>query len=66
MTDVVARELCAVSPDLRTFMPGLIELHRQGRLPMERLATCFSFAETNNAVQASLDGRVVKPLLEMG
>ena len=44
---------------------GLMDFCRQGRLPVERLVTRFPFAEINDAVRASLDGRVVKPVLEM-
>ena len=71
VTDVVARGLRVVGANQgdanpRTFIPRLIELHRQGRLPVERLVTCFPFAKINDAVRASLDGRVVKPVLEMG
>ncbi len=49
----------------RTFIPQLIELYRRGRLPVEKITTCFPFAEINQAAAASLNGSVIKPLLMM-
>ena len=48
-----------------TFIPQLIDLHKQGRLPVEKIVTCFDFAEINQAAEASLNGAVVKPVLLM-
>ncbi len=49
----------------RTFIPQLIELYRRGRLPIEKITTCFPFAEINQAAAASLNGSVIKPVLLM-
>ena len=49
----------------RTFIPQLIELYRRGRLPVEKIVTCFDFAQINEAAEASLNGSVVKPVLLM-
>ena len=49
----------------RTFIPQLIELYRRGRLPVEKITTCFPFPEINQAAAASLNGSVIKPVLVM-
>lgn len=49
----------------RTFIPQLIELYRRGRLPVDKITTCFPFAEINQAAAASLNGSVIKPVLLM-
>lgn len=48
------------------FIPELIDLHLQGRLPIDRLITVFPFAQINQAAAASERGEVVKPVLRMG
>ena len=49
----------------QTFIPRLIELHRRGRLPVERLVTNFAFSEINAASAASSKGQAIKPVLHM-
>ena len=49
------------NPDV--FLPKLIELHRLGRFPIEKLVTFYPFAEINRAIDDSLSGKVVKPVL---
>jgi aryl-alcohol dehydrogenase len=50
-------------PDL--FIPRLIELYRQGRLPFDRLITFYPFEGINQAVEDMEKGRVVKPVLRL-
>ncbi|AZG46639.1 NAD(P)-dependent alcohol dehydrogenase [Gordonia insulae] len=45
------------------FIPELVALHREGRLPLEKLVTTFPFEKINDAVAAQHDGSVVKPVL---
>jgi aryl-alcohol dehydrogenase len=45
------------------FIPELVELYRDGRLPLEKLVTTFDFAQINAAVEAQHAGAVVKPVL---
>jgi aryl-alcohol dehydrogenase len=45
------------------FLPKLIELHRLGRFPIDRLVTFYPFAEINKAIEDALSGKVVKPVL---
>jgi aryl-alcohol dehydrogenase len=45
------------------FIPRLIEHHRAGELPLEKLVRTFSFEDVNDAVAASHGGAVVKPVL---
>jgi aryl-alcohol dehydrogenase len=49
------------NPDV--FLPKLIELHRLGRSPIDRLTTFYPFADINTAIDDALSGKVVKPVL---
>ncbi|GIE91330.1 NAD(P)-dependent alcohol dehydrogenase [Actinoplanes regularis] len=49
--------------DPAVFLPYLIDLHRQGRFPLERLITTYPFAEIERAAQDALTGKTVKPVL---
>jgi aryl-alcohol dehydrogenase len=49
------------NPDV--FLPKLIGLYQLGRFPIDRLLTFYPFAEINRAIDDSLSGRVVKPVL---
>ncbi len=49
----------------QVFIPQLIELHRQGRFPYDRLITPLPFSEINEAEAASHRGDVIKPVLVM-
>ncbi|MGH8988284.1 MAG: NAD(P)-dependent alcohol dehydrogenase [Acidimicrobiales bacterium] len=44
---------------------SLIELHRQGRFPYDRLMTVFPLEQVEQAIAASAAGDVVKPVLRM-
>ncbi|MBN1103848.1 MAG: NAD(P)-dependent alcohol dehydrogenase [Deltaproteobacteria bacterium] len=50
-------------PDL--FIPRLIELYKQGRLPFDRMITFYPFDEINKAVEDMERGRVIKPVLRL-
>jgi aryl-alcohol dehydrogenase len=50
-------------PDL--FIPKLIELYSQGRLPYDKLITFYPFDEINQAVEDMEKGLVIKPVLRM-
>jgi aryl-alcohol dehydrogenase len=70
VVNLVARGLRVVGTNQgdavpRTFIPQLIDLYKQGRLPVEKIVTCFDFADINRAAEASLDGSVIKPVLLM-
>ncbi len=47
----------------QTLIPRLIELWQAGRFPFDRLIETFPFDQINEAEAASLEGRVVKPVL---
>jgi aryl-alcohol dehydrogenase len=49
------------NPDV--FLPKLIELHRLGRFPIDRITTFYPFADINTAIDDALSGKVVKPVL---
>ncbi|WP_261801604.1 NAD(P)-dependent alcohol dehydrogenase [Streptomyces sp. ISID311] len=44
---------------------ALIELYRQGRFPMDRLVSWFTFGEIEQALAASYAGDVIKPIVRM-
>ncbi|GIF02041.1 NAD(P)-dependent alcohol dehydrogenase [Paractinoplanes rishiriensis] len=48
------------------FIPRLIDLHRSGRLPLEKLIAEYPFADIETAAQDALAGKVVKPILTFG
>ena len=45
------------------FIPRLLELHAQGRFPVDRLVKNYPFAELNTAIADSLSGQTIKPVL---
>jgi aryl-alcohol dehydrogenase len=46
-------------------IPALIELHREGRFPFDRLITRFPLEQVNEAMEAAYSGDVLKPVLDM-
>jgi aryl-alcohol dehydrogenase len=48
-----------------TFIPDLIELWREGKLPVDRLVRAYDFDQINEAAADALAGEVVKPVLRM-
>jgi aryl-alcohol dehydrogenase len=49
----------------REFLPRLIELHRQGRFPLEKLITAYPFEKIAEAMHDSETGKAIKPVLLM-
>ena len=45
------------------FVPRLLDLHAQGRFPVDRLVQNYPFAEVNTAIADSLSGATIKPVL---
>lgn len=48
-----------------TFIPTLIELHRQGRFPFDRMVKFYSLSQINDAIHDSETGAVIKPIVRM-
>jgi aryl-alcohol dehydrogenase len=48
------------------FIPQLLDLHAQGRFPIDRLVTAFPHSAVNDALAAQHRGEVVKPVLTWG
>ncbi|MFI2211304.1 NAD(P)-dependent alcohol dehydrogenase [Streptomyces sp. NPDC020141] len=48
------------------FIPRLIDLHRAGHFPFDRLITLYDFDHINEAVDDARSGAVVKPVLRIG
>jgi aryl-alcohol dehydrogenase len=49
----------------RQLIPRLIELHRQGRLPYDRLTRAYAFDQINVAAKDAAEGRSIKPVMIM-
>jgi aryl-alcohol dehydrogenase len=52
--------------DLKTLLPELIGYHLKGQFPIEKLIEYFDFDQINEAIAASENGSVVKPVLRIG
>jgi aryl-alcohol dehydrogenase len=46
-------------------IPALVELHRQGRFPFERLVKYYAMDQIEQALADSKSGKVIKPILRM-
>lgn len=49
--------------DPQAFIPRLLDLYREGVFPFEKLIQTFPFEKINEAVEASENGTVIKPVL---
>ena len=47
----------------RQFIPRLVELHHQGRLPFDRLIRRYAFDHINAAAQDAAEARTIKPVM---
>ncbi|WP_067568258.1 NAD(P)-dependent alcohol dehydrogenase [Nocardia acidivorans] len=51
------------SCDPQEFIPQLIEWHRSGKFPIERISRRYPFAEVNTAMHDAHTGATIKPIL---
>jgi Zn-dependent alcohol dehydrogenase len=49
--------------DPQTFIPQLVSLYKEGKFPFDRLIKTFPFEKINDAIAASEDGSVIKPVV---
>jgi aryl-alcohol dehydrogenase len=49
----------------KVFIPMLIEFHRQGRFPFDKLVRFYPFDQINQAIADSESGVTIKPILRM-
>ncbi|WP_454643787.1 NAD(P)-dependent alcohol dehydrogenase [Bradyrhizobium liaoningense] len=49
----------------RVFIPELIDLHRKGKFPFDRLLQYFDFVNVNEAAASMARGEAIKPVLRM-
>jgi len=47
------------------FIPKLVDLMMEGKLPAERMMTFYELADINRAAKDSSEGRTIKPVLQM-
>ena len=60
---ITIRGIVEGDSDPAIFIPELLELHRTGRLPFEKMITTYPIADINRAVDDHVSGRVVKAVL---
>ncbi|WP_420871558.1 NAD(P)-dependent alcohol dehydrogenase [Gordonia terrae] len=48
------------------FIPQLVDLYREGRLPLEKIITEFPFDAIEDAARAAASSKVIKPVLTFG
>ena len=46
------------------FIPRLVELHSQGRLPIEKLIRRYDFGDIDAAFADAASGKAIKPVLQ--
>lgn len=49
----------------QTFLPKLLELHKKGSFPVERLVSTYEFSDINRALEDAHSGAAIKPVLLM-
>ncbi|HEY0442032.1 MAG TPA: NAD(P)-dependent alcohol dehydrogenase [Xanthobacteraceae bacterium] len=49
----------------QVFLPRLVDLMMEGKLPVERLLTFYDFADINRAAADAASGKTIKPVLRM-
>ena len=49
----------------QAFIPRLVELHAQGRLPLEKLIRRYDFGDIDAAFADAASGKTVKPVLRI-
>ncbi|MDR2197726.1 MAG: NAD(P)-dependent alcohol dehydrogenase [Coriobacteriales bacterium] len=47
------------------FIPRLLRLYREGRFPVDRIISCYPFADIDRAFADSLSGKVIKAVVQM-
>ncbi|WP_433363370.1 NAD(P)-dependent alcohol dehydrogenase [Actinoplanes sp. CA-142083] len=60
---IAVRGVIEGDADPATFIPRLIELHRQGKLPLEKIVAEYPFEEVETAARDAASGRTIKPVL---
>jgi aryl-alcohol dehydrogenase len=60
---ITIRGIVEGDADPQTFIPYLLDLHRQGKFPFDKLITTFPFSQINEAVRAQLNGEAIKVVL---
>lgn len=59
------RGICEGDSVPKKFIPDLIDLHMQGRFPIDKLIRFYDFAQINEAARDSEAGITLKPILRM-
>jgi aryl-alcohol dehydrogenase len=49
----------------REFIPRLVDLFMEGKMPLDRLITAYDFAEINRAAADASSGATIKPILRL-
>ena len=62
----IVRDCIQGEREVQTFLPYLIDLYRDGKLPVERLVRSRPHAAINDAVADMLAGKTIKAVLQLG
>lgn len=57
------KNICEGDSEPKVFIPQMIEMFKAGQLPVDRLIQQFPFEQINEAMAASENGSVIKPVL---
>ena len=50
----------------KEFIPHLVDLLMQGKMPVDRMITFYDFGDINRAAHDSASGATIKPVLRIG
>ncbi len=50
----------------KVFIPQMIEYYRQGRFPVDKIMSFYSFKDINQAYEDSNNGKCIKAVVRMG
>lgn len=56
---------CEGESNPKTFVPQMVKWYQQGRFPVDRLLSFYDFADIDQALQDSHDGKIIKAVLRI-
>lgn len=65
-TGITVRGIVEGDADPHSFIPYLLDLHREGKFPFDKLITTVPFSKINEAVASQLSGEAIKVVLVTG
>jgi len=56
--------LCEGASNPPEYIPKLVQMHKDGKFPIEKISKVYSFEQFDEAVHAMHDGSVIKPIMK--